>query len=115
MGVSFGIPLDFSNFYSYIYSMYEWDERKAAVNLETHGVSFLSANDFDWQRALIIPDNRRDYGEKRFVAMAPVKDRLHVMVYTNRNGLIRLISFRKANRREVEIYVQNQDQTADEE
>ncbi len=79
---------------------YEWDARKAAINLEKHGVSFEQVRRFDWGRALVWRDDRRDYGEERWIALAPIEQRVHVLVYTLRNGRIRVISLRKANKRE---------------
>lgn len=93
--------------------MYEWDAEKAILNLSHHGVSFDQVVEFEWSKAIIIPDKRHEYGESRFIAMAPIDDRLYVLVYTPRINKIRVISFRKANRREVQIYVKNQ--IADEE
>lgn len=52
-------------------------------------------------------DGRRDYGETRFVATGPVEafgDRIFVVVYTWRGGVRRIISFRKANDREIRKY-----------
>ena len=93
---------------------YEWDEKKREDNRRYHGLDFFDAFAFDWSQALIKPDDRRDYKEQRYVAMAPIEDRLYVMVYTERQEKTRIISFRKANRREVRFYVKNQDQDADE-
>ena len=49
-------------------------------------------------------DNRRDYGEIRLRALGFLDDRLHALVYTRREGLIRVISFRKAKKKEVTLY-----------
>jgi uncharacterized DUF497 family protein len=49
-------------------------------------------------------DLRRDYGERRLIAMAPMGRRLHVVVYVERDGARRYISARKANSREVAYY-----------
>ena len=94
---------------------YEWDDRKREINERQHGVAFAQAEDFDWSLALIEPDRRRDYGEDRFIAVGPVEDRLHVMIFTMRGpSTVRIISFRKANRREIGHYDKTQDQNADE-
>jgi len=83
---------------------YEWDPRKAAANLAKHGVSFTAIEDFDWERALVKQDDRRDYGEPRWIALAPIGQRLHVLVFTLRGTAIRVISLRKANRRESDAW-----------
>lgn len=83
---------------------YEWDPAKRIENLAKHRVDFRTADFIDWAAAIVDPDLRRDYGETRFVAYAPVDTRLHVLTFTPRNGLYRIISFRKANRREQATY-----------
>ena len=83
---------------------YEWDDTKAESNLQKHGVSFVSALAFEWEYAIVREDDRSNYGEPRWIAYAPIKGRLHIMIYTLRNNVIRLISLRKANAREVTLY-----------
>lgn len=83
---------------------YEWDQTKRLFNLETHGLDFVDIVDFDWDSALVIEDNRRDYAETRHVAYGLIGKRLTVLVCTLRNGAIRVISWRKANSREVKLY-----------
>ena len=60
-----------------------------------------SETDFDFNTAVISVDDRRDYGEQRFVALGQLDGRLHVLCYTETATGIRVISFRKANAREV--------------
>jgi uncharacterized protein len=81
-----------------------WDESKRLKNLANHGVDFRNLEALDWQRALIFEDRRKDYGEIRLIAMAPLGGRLHVVVYVERGGERRIISARKANSREVAFY-----------
>ena len=76
--------------------MATWDENKHLVNLARHGVDFRDLEALDWRRAVIFEDRRRDYGETRFIAMAPLRVRLHVVVYVKRSGERRIISARKA-------------------
>jgi len=83
---------------------YEWDEKKRASNLLTHGIDFAIVRNFDWNAALIIRDTRRNYREPRFLSYAPIADRLYAMVWTPRGDVRRIISLRKANRREVLKY-----------
>lgn len=79
---------------------YEWDPAKADANFLKHGVSFEDVVDFDWRLASTAPDDRRAYGEARFIAVGPIGDRLHVLIFTRRSGGIRVISLRRANDRE---------------
>jgi hypothetical protein len=83
---------------------YRWDDEKHAANLATHGIDFAAATSFEWERSIIWEDIRRDYGERRFLALAKIAGRVHLMVYTPRGGYLRIISLRKANRREVRRY-----------
>jgi len=83
---------------------YEWDDNKASSNLRNHGISFDSVVDFSWESAMVVEDDRNDYGERRFIAYGPIGNRLHCLVFTLRGEMIRVISLRKANRREVKRY-----------
>ncbi len=83
---------------------YEWDDAKAVVNAAKQGVPFTAVYEFEWDKALAIPDTRRDYGEPRWLAYVPIGKRLHALVFTIRAGRIRVISLRKANSRELARY-----------
>jgi uncharacterized DUF497 family protein len=83
---------------------FEWDEAKAADSLARHGVQFSAIRRFDWNTSSTFEDRRTDYGEPRFVSHGLIADRLHVAVWTLRGGRHRLISLRKANRREVRAF-----------
>jgi uncharacterized DUF497 family protein len=81
-----------------------WDEAKRLANLRKHGRDFSDADSFDWPNADIELDQRRDYGETRYVATGTIRGRLHVLVFTVRGEELRAISLRRANRREVRRY-----------
>ena len=83
---------------------YEWDEAKRAANLRKHDVDFTAISRFDWQRAVVFRDDRLGYGENRFLAYAPIGGRLYALVFAERGPARRIISFRKANRREQARY-----------
>ena len=83
-----------------------FDSAKDALNVAKHGVSLATAAGLDWDTALVWPDHRRDYGEPRQVALAPMKSRLWVVVFTDRAECRRIISLRKANLREYLQYEQ---------
>ena len=80
---------------------YEWDAEKADTNFAKHGVRFTSVYGFDWATAIKREDRRFDYGEPRWQALGKIGTRNHVLVYTLRGNAIRVISLRKANRREI--------------
>jgi len=84
--------------------LYEWDETKRRQNIEKHGIDFADIVFFDWQTALELEDDRNDYGETRIRAFGLLQSRLAVLVYTRRNSGIRLISLRRANKREEAVY-----------
>ena len=83
---------------------YEWDEAKRERNLAKHGIDFTAAERFDWVGALDYSDRRRNYGEGRRLAYGLVDGRLHALAYVPRGDACRIISFRKANRREQAAY-----------
>ena len=83
---------------------YEWDENKRVANLAKHGVDFIDAEDFDWSSAIETIDDRFNYIEDRWIALGFIGSRFHVLIYTMRGENIRLISLRKANKREKDYY-----------
>ena len=84
--------------------MLEWDDNKNKLNLKKHGLSFDDAQSaFDDER-ITIEDTRADYGEPRFIPLGSLEGRIVVIAHTPRGDNTRIISMRKANRREQEIY-----------
>lgn len=84
---------------------FEWDETKNSENIEKHGIDFCDAHELFQCNKLVFPDNRKDYGEERFVTVGHIDGRLMIAVYTQRlPDVIRIISIRKANSREKERY-----------
>jgi len=79
----------------------EFDPAKNASNRIKHGIDMARAELFDMDTAVIEVDRRREYGETRYVAIGYLEQRLHVMVFAMVTGpRLRIISLRKANRRE---------------
>ena len=85
---------------------YQWNPGKNARNKAKHGVGLEAAEDFDWQTAVEIFDNRDDYGEDRWVAFGFIGVALYVMAYTERGDTLRIISLRRATKKEEKIYAQ---------
>ena len=84
---------------------FEWDKRKAVTNLTKHGLSFDDAiRVFADDKRVVAIDNRTDYGEERLITVGYIAGRLCVVVYTESHHIIRIISARKANRREQKKY-----------
>ena len=82
----------------------EFDKNKSDKNITERNLSFEKAIDFDWENALYAEDIRKDYSEKRIIALGYLEKRLHVICFSEINGGVRIISFRKANQREVKRY-----------
>lgn len=87
---------------------FEWDEGKCAANLAACGLHFRDAIPafYDDQRK-IWEEKRQDYGEVRYNMLASSEARVFAVTFTMRAGNVRIISFRKANQREVRRYGQD--------
>ena len=81
-----------------------FDPNKNAKNAIERGLPFDVVSDFDFSSALFTKDERRAYAETRYVALGLLHGRLHVLCFTETGDGIRVISFRKANDREVRAY-----------
>ena len=69
---------------------------KNEKNIHERQLSFDRAAEFDFQTATVDVDNRRDYGETRYVAAGYLDGRLHILRFTETAQGIRVFSFRKA-------------------
>lgn len=87
---------------------FEWDPEKAAGNVRRHRVSFNeAATVLDDPLSTTFPDEAHSEGEMRFVTVGvSQRGRLLVVAHTERNDTIRIISARRATRREREFYEQ---------
>lgn len=82
----------------------EFDPTKDVANQIKHGLSLAEANRMELDTAVIDPDFRYAYGEDRFQALGQIDGRLHLLVFTMRGNVLRAISLRKANSKEVRRY-----------
>ena len=82
----------------------EFDPKKDAANHAKHGVSMAFAEFFDFSTALLTQDTRRDYREARMIALGYIGSRLYTLIFTRRGETVRVISLRKANKREERSY-----------
>lgn len=78
----------------------EFDPAKDEENIRKHGMSLTRAKDVEIDKAQVKKDNRKDYGEDRFIAVGPLDGRLCVLIFTLRDAKVRAISLRRANARE---------------
>ena len=87
---------------------FEWDDAKSDACFADRGFDFAYvAHAFLDEDRIVGLDRRWDYGENRYRLLGAVDDRVFVVVYTMRGSNIRIISARKANRREVREYEHN--------
>jgi len=85
----------------------EFDPSKDALNLTKHGVSLSLAGELDWDHALVWLDERFEYGEIRMIALAPKTQTLYYVAIVDIGESRRIISLRRATRREVKHYVES--------
>jgi uncharacterized protein len=83
-----------------------FDPKKSARNIAARGLSFKLVELLEWNTAAVREDTRRDYGETRLQVLAMLDGRLYAAVVTPRGEDLRVISFRKANKKEVKSYEQ---------
>jgi len=82
----------------------DYDTAKNVRNIAERQLSFERVRGFDFDNAVVTQDVRKDYPEARFVALGMLDARVHVLCFTPIAGGVRVISFRKANPREVKRY-----------
>ncbi len=101
--------------YIHLYSnkmRFAWDRKKSDANYGERGFDFAFASLIFEGPVLMVEDKRRDYGERRFVAIG-LADQIHItLVFTDRAGLKddiirRIISARRSSRKERKLYDQN--------
>ncbi len=87
---------------------FEWDDAKSTACFTRRGFDFAYAvRAFFDPRRIVVQDRRRDYGEDRYRLLGMIDGRAYVVIYTVRTSVIRIISARKANRREIANYEHN--------
>ena len=81
---------------------FEWDEAKSTACFTRPGFDFAYAvRAFFDPRRIVVQDRRRDYGEDRYRLLGMIDGRAYVVIYTVRVSVIRIVSARKANTREI--------------
>jgi uncharacterized DUF497 family protein len=81
-----------------------FDPKKNADNIRDRQLPFEYVSELEWSSAVVIEDVRKEYGERRFRVFGYIEDRLYAVVFTPREDMVHIISFRKANSREVKRY-----------
>jgi uncharacterized DUF497 family protein len=84
---------------------FEWNEAKNRSNIRKHGFDFADAEEVFRGLLIVDADTREDYGERRWTGVGSIRGRnVHVVFTEPGPDTIRIISLRKASRRESEQY-----------
>ena len=87
---------------------FEWDEAKNAINIRKHGIDFADVTSMFSHPILTLLDDRENYGEERWTGIGWMQQLVGVVIYVQRHrDVIRIISARKATKREVRLYEQS--------
>jgi uncharacterized DUF497 family protein len=84
--------------------MFVWDPAKRLANLRKHGIDFADAELIFRGFTLTAEDDREAYGEQRFLTLGMLEDLVVSVAHTERGKQIRIISIRKATKREARFY-----------
>jgi uncharacterized protein len=82
----------------------EWDEAKNQHNIAKHGIDFADAHRIFASPMVVRSDDRHEYGEQRWIALGNLDGIIVVLVFTRRGNKTRMISIRKGNKHERQIY-----------
>ena len=85
---------------------FEWDEAKRQRNLSKHGIDFADLPPLFAEATVLLVDDRFDYGETRFTTLGLLNGIVFLVVHTETDAIIRLISARKATKYEEKSYFQ---------
>jgi uncharacterized protein len=80
------------------------DPEKRKLKLQNRGLDMAQAADVFSGNTITIADDRKDYGEERFITIGHLENRMVILVWTPREKKRRIISMRKANDREQALY-----------
>jgi uncharacterized protein len=86
---------------------FTWDESKRKSNLTKHGLDFKDAARIFAGPLALFEDDRNDYGERRMIAMGLLDALVVIVVHVESDNTIRIISMRKADKNETNLYYQN--------
>ena len=86
---------------------YVWDEAKHQANLKKHGLDFADAPEVFAGPMVLIEDSRADYGEKRMIGIGLLDCLVVLIAHVESDETIRIISMRKADSDETDLFYQN--------
>jgi hypothetical protein len=81
-----------------------WDEEKRRRTLAERGLDFADALQIFGGRSMTLPDEKRNYGEPRFITAGWLRGRFVILVWTPRDGDLRVISMRYGHADEEAYY-----------
>ncbi len=83
---------------------FEWDENKRLSNIRKHGIDFADVPSIFELDTVTVIDDRFEHDEIRYQTLGLLKARVIMVVHTESETVIRIISARKANKYEEETY-----------
>ena len=84
------------------------DPNKSRANYFKHGIVLEFAQYLDWTKKVVWQDVRYNYNEVRMSGLVPLEGKVYAVVYVLHAEFTRMISLRKANKREAKHYEKNQ-------
>lgn len=86
---------------------FSWDETKREANIAKHGLDFADAGRVFVSPMVLFEDDRQDYGEQRMIGIGLLESLIVLIVHVESETHIRIISMRKADSNETDLYYQN--------
>ena len=86
---------------------FSWDETKRKANVAKHGLDFADAARVFESPMVLFEDDRQDYGEQRMIGIGLLQSLVVLIVHVESETNIRIISMRKADSNETNLYYQN--------
>jgi uncharacterized DUF497 family protein len=82
-----------------------FDPAKDRRNLAKHGVSLALAAELEWELAWVREDLSEAYDERRWIGFVPIGRQIYCVVFTEEQGIYRIISLRTADNHEKRTYI----------
>lgn len=86
---------------------FTWDETKRRANIAKHGLDFADAEKVFAGPMVLFEDDRTDYSEQRMIGIGLLDYLVVLIVHVENNDTIRIISMRKAESDETDLYYEN--------
>lgn len=86
---------------------FTWHEEKRQSNIRKHGLDFATGHHVFAGETFTFEDTRFKYGEHRFITIGLLNDMAVIIVHTETTEEIHIISMRRANKHEQELYFEN--------